>query len=65
MITRRTREQRVANEFDRDLYRLIGMAETCAAETRDQGWKNVIHHLRNARPFVREKMHDKDRAETI
>lgn len=57
MSDRRTDEQRCADDFDCDLYRLISRAE-------QRGWHTIAAALREARPLVRAKMSAEDRERT-
>ena len=70
----RTRQQSKANEFDADLYRLIGTATRLQDEfdmslrnARPTGvnpWREVVGALYRARPYVRQQMHPHDRKDT-
>ncbi len=68
----RTGLQREANNFDAALFRLL---DTATEISRGNGgirtnrrerddWKEVVHALRNARPYLRKMMHEDDQAAT-
>lgn len=57
----RTKEQKFANELDRKLYMLIVRVE----RQKEQYWHSVAAALRDARPLIRLRMHQKDRETTI
>jgi hypothetical protein len=59
-----------ANEFDCDLYRLIGRAQMLRdragyARSYRKQWGEVVAGLLAVRPKVRAMMSEKDRAETV
>lgn len=56
--------QKAANNFDRDLYRLMLAAEDMQKHDASNSWHNVLWHLKDARPFVRRLMSEKDRLAT-
>lgn len=58
----RTEEQKFADSFDCDLYRLIDRAETYARKNirLSPHWLEVSARLRDARILVRYKMHEDD-----
>lgn len=60
---KRTKDQVVANAADRELFRLIVVAEEMAKENKR--WREVSESLRDARPPLRMLMHEKDREDTI
>lgn len=68
----RTPLQKIANDFDCELFRLL---DTAAEIGRGNGgvrtdqrirddWKEVAYALQNARPYIRKMMHKDDQAET-
>jgi hypothetical protein len=63
---RRTRNQIVANEFDCDLYRLLGRADAYAAEggLASRKWRDAYNALSQARPIIRGMMSIEDREKT-
>lgn len=62
-----TARERMANELDRDLFNLIsrveGMYET-ASRAEKTTWFEILFHLRDARPKVRQMMSREDRERT-
>lgn len=59
-MTYRTNDQKLANEFDADLYRLIATAES----RKGKGYAETLQLLRKARTPVRMLMHPADREGT-
>lgn len=61
MMTTRTADQKLADDLDCDLYRIIIKAER---QSKDKRWRQVAKALREARPHIRALMHADDRRET-
>ena len=65
----RTEQQKAADNFDADLYRLISasrnfyLVKGIPKEEYDR-WVAIHEHLMNARSLVRRMMHKEDRTET-
>lgn len=62
-----TARERMANELDRDLFNLIrraeGMYETASSREKPL-WREILWHLKDARPKVRQMMSREDRERT-
>ncbi len=60
--------EKLADEFDCDLYRLIrrteAMIDNCSSDYQKAQWNDVLKHLRLARPSVRTQMSAEDRERT-
>lgn len=59
--------EELADEFDRDLYRLMGRAEIYSEQgtkAQKNAWSDIAGRLRATRPIVRIMMDEKTRSET-
>ena len=60
----RTDAQKIADNTDMHLFRMIGEAEQMAKETKAPNWRNLVEALRRARYLTRLEMHREDAAAT-
>jgi len=57
----RTKEEKFADRLDCELYRLVCRA----ANQKEKHWKQVAVLLAEVRPYIRARMHKKDREQTV